>query len=471
MSKPREKSKYVQQAYPTPFVRGKATQSKEIRFMKNRNSIFTTSILVLAGFSLSPVAQARQQSEDRGNGNSAAENVDALNLSTTGANNTVHGWFSLFSNTTGSSNTADGFQALFSNTIGNLNTAQGFQALFSNTEGGANTANGTFALLNNTTGFGNTATGLSALSRNTTGAQSTATGFQALQLNTTGSNNAATGASALESNTTGNQNTATGFNALLRNTTGDANTATGFQALIRNTIGFNNTAIGAGALEFLTQGESNTAIGRSALPSTTTGSFNIGLGDRAGASVSLASNVICIGNNVGGENVSDGCYIGNIFQRPVDLNTALQVFVDSHGKLGTPFSSRRFKRDIKPMDKASEAILALRPVTFHYKSDAKNTPCVGLIAEEVAAVNPDLVVRGGDGEILSVRYDQVNAMLLNEFLKEHKKVHEQGGMITELKKEITALTATVKEQATQIQRVSATLELSRRGQQTVFNNQ
>jgi len=136
--------------------------------------------------------------------------------------------------------------------------------------------------------------------------------------------------------------------------------------------------------------------------------------------------------------------------------------------LGTVLSARRFKHDIKPIDSASEAILALKPVTFHYKSDAKNTPCFGLIAEEVAAVNPDLIVRDKNGEILSVRYDQVNTMLLNEFLKEHRKVQQQRkdfeAAIARQQKQIEALTAG-------LQKVNAQLELSKSAPQTVLNNQ
>jgi hypothetical protein len=184
-------------------------------------------------------------------------------------------------------------------------------------------------------------------------------------------------------------------------------------------------------------------------------------------------------NGVAGEH--NACYIASIFGQMIDPMTGTAVSVDTNGKLGTVLSARRFKHDIKPMDSASEAILALKPVTFHYKSDAKNTPCFGLIAEEVAAVNPDLIVRDKNGEILSVRYEAVNAMLLNEFLKEHKTVQEQGATITQQRKdfetaiaqqqkEIEALTATVKQQAAQIQRVSAQLELSKTAPQTVQND-
>jgi uncharacterized coiled-coil protein SlyX len=165
------------------------------------------------------------------------------------------------------------------------------------------------------------------------------------------------------------------------------------------------------------------------------------------------------------------------------------VIVDSDGQLGTSNSSRRFKKDIKPMDQTSEVILALKPVTFHYKNadtkKAENTPQFGLIAEDVAEVNPDLVVRDADGQPLTVRYDAVNAMLLNEFLKEHKKVEEQKTNITQLnakmanqaalmaqqQKGMELLTAQLKEQAAQIQKVSAQLEMSKPAQQVVTYEQ
>ena len=145
--------------------------------------------------------------------------------------------------------------------------------------------------------------------------------------------------------------------------------------------------------------------------------------------------------------------------------------IDQDGKLGTNSSSRRFKHDIKPMEKASEAILSLKPVTFHYKIDKKETPQFGLVAEEVAEVSPDLVVRDKQGEIYSVRYEAVNAMLLNEFLKEHRKNEQQEATITHQQEQIEALTATLKEQASQIQKVSAQIELSKSAPQTVLNTQ
>jgi uncharacterized coiled-coil protein SlyX len=241
---------------------------------------------------------------------------------------------------------------------------------------------------------------------------------------------------------------------LRNNTTGDNNTATGFQALQANA-----------------SGGFNTASGINALVNNTTGSSNTALGDSAGFSVTTADHVICIGANVQGQNESNTCYIGNIFG--AISQGATGVFVNADGRLGTNASSRRFKQEIKPMDKASEAILALRPVSFRYKKeiDPQGIPQFGLVAEEVEKVNPDLVVRDKEGKVNTVRYDQVNAMLLNEFLKEHRTVQEQGATIAELKKEVAALTTTIKEQAAQIQRVSARIEASRPAPQTVLTNQ
>jgi hypothetical protein len=153
-------------------------------------------------------------------------------------------------------------------------------------------------------------------------------------------------------------------------------------------------------------------------------------------------------------------------------SNAIPVLIDGAGQLGTASSSRRFKHDIKPMDATSESILALKPVTFHYKSDQTNTPQFGLIAEQVAEINPDLVVRDENGDIYTVRYDAVNAMLLNEFLKEHRTVQEQKATIallrkdfeaeiTQLQKEMQAFGARLREQDTKIQKVTAQTELSK----------
>ena len=330
-------------------------------------------------------------------------------------------------------NTAEGTNALFRLTSGSLNTAVGLNALFHNTIGNYNTATGANGLISNTTGGLNTANGVNALYRNTIGARKTATGVEALFSNTTGTNNTANGFSTLYTNTTGTYNTASGRQALYSNTRGDFNTANGVNALLSNTIGGSNTACGVSALEFNTLGERNTALG-----------FG------AGVNITTGSNVICIGTS--GDNHSDSCYIGNIFGATIEPGVDTAVGVDINGKLGTFLSSKRFKEEIKPMDKASEPLLALRPVTFRYKDYKESPPQFGLIAEEVAEVNPDLVVRDGKGEIYTVRYEAVNAMLLNEFLKEHRKVEKleskKKKKLAEQEKKIEALTSG-------LQRVSA----------------
>ena len=360
---------------------------------------------------------------------------------TTGVGNTAIGTFSLFSVTTGSFNTALGAGALDLNTA-DSNTATGAAALLFNTTGTENTANGTAALEFNETGRHNTAVGAFALFSNTEGSNNTANGRQALFSNTDGDSNTATGLKALFSNTTGVSNTATGASSLLSNTTGTENTASGFAALESNTTGSGNTAIGDAALTSNTTGETNTAIGVSALVNNTTGSDNIALGFNAGDNVTTASDVICIG--AGGANVSNSCFIGQIFD--ATSSAGIAVFINSSGRLGTTTSSQRFKQDIEPMAKTSEALFALKPVTFRYKKaiDPQGTAQFGLVAEDVEAVNPDLVVRDKGGKAHSVRYDQVNAMLLNEFLKNRgiPKVAQRS------RKEanIAALNATVAEQ-------------------------
>jgi len=360
---------------------------------------------------------------------------------------------------------------------------------------GGNTAEGQAALLSLTTGGFNTSVGFFSLRSNTTGAFNTAIGAGTLLANTAGENTA-TGAGALLSNTAGLANTANGAFALFSNTTAGENTANGNRALFSNTTGVVNTANGYAALANNTTGSVNTAIGAAALATNTTGGSNVALGFNAGLNVTTANNVICIGANVSGANVGNTCYIGNIRGVATQNADAVPVLIDSAGQLGTMSSSRRFKKEIEPMGKTSESLLALKPVTFHYKSDIKDAMQFGLIAEDVAAVNPDLVVRDEKGEIYTVRYDAVNAMLLNEFLKEHHKVEEQDAGITQLKftvtkqeaaiaqqrkdfeaqtaqqeKEIKALIATVKEQAAQIQKVSAQLEVRKSSPQTVLNDQ
>jgi len=375
-------------------------------------------------------------------------------------------------------NTAEGQNTLFSLTSGSANTAVGWFSLFSDTTGSFNTATGAGSLLFNT-GDQNTAFGAAALLFNTTGSDNTAIGAAALLNNTEGINNTATGDSALTNNTEGNANTANGVQALFHNVDGFNNTAIGFGALFSNTNQDGNTAIGSGALAISNAG-SNTGVGVAALQNCTTGSNNTALGRLAGSNVTTASNAICIGANVTGEDVSNTCFIGNIRNVTTQNGDAISVVIDSDGQLGTMSSSQRFKKEIKPMGNASEAILALKPVSFQYKNDKANTAQFGLVAEDVAKVNPDLMVRDKEGKPYTVRYDQVNAMLLNEFLKEHSKNEERGTIITQQRKdfeaaiaqqqrEIEALTATVKQQAAQIQKVSAQLEAGKPAPQVVNN--
>ncbi len=411
--------------------------------MKNRETIFTTMLSALACFALLPGAQAVMPPPDGGYaGFNTAEGQNALFGLTTGVANTGVGWYSLWSNTDGSYNTAVGAGTLLFN--------MGDQTMFE--------------------GVDNTAVGAAALLFNTTGTDNAAAGAVALLNNTGGSNNTATGSFALQANTTGNLNTATGLSALFSNTTGIGNTAVGGSALFLNTTGQSNTAIGTGALSSNTTGNANISIGSFAGHDLTTGDQNIVIGNPN--AVAGESNTMRIGGNS-----QTRAFIAGVRGVATGNDDAVNVVIDSDGQLGTVSSSRRFKKEIKPMDTASEAILALKPVTFQYKSDKTNRPEFGLIAEEVAAVNPDLVVRDENGEIYTVRYEAVNAMLLNEFLKEHRKNEEQQATIARLKSTDAKQEATIANQQKQIealtaglQKVSVKLELSKSAPQTVLNN-
>jgi len=371
-----------------------------------------------------------------------------------------------------SENTAFGAAALLFNTTGSNNTAVGVAALLNNTTGGDNTATGEGALYLNTTGSFNTAVGLSALYSNTAGGDNTATGQFALFFNTTGDANTAIGDSALYSNTIGFGNTAIGPDALSGNTTGNDNTATGLAALLTNIIGSGNTANGYHAL-FISTGSGNIALGSEAGLNLTSGDNNIYLGSLG---VATESNTIRIGT----AGTQTSAFIRGIRGVTTGNNDAIPVLIDTAGQLGTTSSSRRYKKEIKAMEQASEAILSLKPVTFHYKSDKTGTPQFGLIAEEVAGVSPDLVVRDKNGEIYTVRYDAVNAMLLNEFLKEHRKVEEQQATITQLESAVAQqeknFQATAAQQQQQIealttglQKVNAQLEATKPAPQVVNN--
>ena len=299
--------------------------------------------------------------------------------------------------------------------------------------GSKNTANGEFALTANTIGMNNTAIVSGSLSKNTMGNGNTAVGSQALESNTTGSRNTASGIGALEEDTVGNLNTANGYNALYYSS------------------GSNNIGLGANGGVYLTTGSNNIDIGNGGLPSDT-GKIRIGT-----------------------QGVQTGTSITGIYNVAV---TGSAVVVNSTGKLDVPPSSARFKGEIKPMDKVSEAILALEPVTFHYKKeiDPESIPQFGLVAEEVEKADPDLVVRDSEGKIYSVRYDAVNAMLLNEFLKEHGKVQALEATITQLKSMVEKQQAANAQQQKQIeglttdlQKVSAQLEANKPAPAVVNN--
>jgi len=268
----------------------------------------------------------------------------------------------------------------------------------------------------------------------------------------------------LGSNIIGSFNTAVGAGTLLANTA-DNNTATGAGSLLSNTIGFNSTASGAFALFSNTTGSGNTALGYYAGQSLTTGNYNINIGFGVSGPTGESGTI-----RIGDSNQS-ATYIGGIAGQTVGAG-GTTCYVDNDGKLGVFLSARRFKADIADMGAASEALLDLRPVTFHYKPELGKAgiPQFGLVAEEVAEVNPDLVTHDGKGELSTVRYEAVNAMLLNEFLKEHRKNEKQEATIAELKTEIRSLSATLKEQAEQIQKVSAQIEMTKPVAQIVLND-
>jgi hypothetical protein len=414
-------------------------------------------------------------------------------------------------------NTKDGDHALFSITSGVANAAFGWYALFANTDGSFNTAVGAGALDLNT-GAGNTAVGGAALLLNTGGTQNTAVGAGALVFNDNDSNTAV-GFDALNSNVAAFTNVAVGTfagqnNDSSGNGTASFNTAVGGFAFRDNVNGARNTAVGAGALEPILGGDDNTAVGELAggnYTGTESNNICIGSGTEGTAGESNAirigdastsggidvinsgalANAISIGSGMSTQGISiltllgfgsvsignglqttagaSTCFIGGVFnQTPVAGSHG--VVVGPNNQLAdATLSSRRFKKDIAPIDKLSEGILALRPVTFHWKNDKTNEPEFGLVAEEVADVNLDWITRNPQGEVSGVRYETIPVLLLNEFLKEHKKVEEQQANIAELRSTVGVLTAQLKEQAAQIQKVSAQLEASKPASQLVAN--
>ena len=403
---------------------------------------YLTSFIIVFAIALFCASPATYGGIAQGSETNTKNGNNALQNNTTGVDNSAYGVQALFSNTTGTDNTGIGFQALYSNTIGTFHTAVGSQALFNSVT--STDVNGNVAV-----------------------------GFQAMYSDTTGDSNNAFGSLSLYSNTDGIRNVAVGTGALQNLSTGDSNTAVGNASLINSGAVNFNTGIGRRAL-FRTQADQNTALGFFAGSNLRDGGTNnIYIGNVGPDPIGTESNTIRIGTQT-----ATTATIGNppIESHPMPAHTAtfiagifgsttaagVPVLVDGTGHLGTLPSSQKFKEEIRPMDKASEAILSLRPVTFCYKKeiDAKSTPQFGLVAEEVAKVNPDLVARDGNGEIYSVRYEAVNAMLLNEFIKEHRQVEEQ-------QKQIDRLTSQLKAQAATLQKVSAQVELMKAAPQIV----
>ena len=382
-----------------------------------------------------------------------AEGCNALALLGSGLGNTGVGWYSLF---------------LAGNA--NFNTGVGAGALaLTSTGADSNTAVGTGAMLLNTSGFENVAIGTDALLYNDSGSDNNAVGAFALFNNTTGTNNTANGAFALFSNTEGNLNTANGLSALFFNTTGGGNTAVGGDALVLNDSGGRNTAIGTGALSQNTIGSNNIAVGGSAGQNLTTGDHNIDIGNHG---VAGESDTIRIGDMF---HIST-FIAGIVGSGPFSCSVTIDPVTGQLG-VGGCISSKRFKKDIDPMGKSSEVIFSLKPVTFHYKNDKTNMPQFGLVAEEVAKVNPDLIAVDKEGKPYSVRYEHINAMLLNEFLKEHHKVQnqerriqEQEATIAQLKKEMETVVTRLKEQDSRIQRVSDQVEMNKAAPQLVASD-
>ena len=399
--------------------------------MTKQKITFTAIVLALGCFALSPQTQAVKPPPDGCYPNfTTAEGCSALNSLSTGAGNTGLGWY-----------------ALFSDTIGNFNTGVGAGALVLN-DADSNTAVGTGAMLLNTTGY-----------------ESVAVGTNALLYNDSGYRNSAVGAFSLTNNLDGFENSALGRCALLGNITAFGNTGIGAFALLNNDssgngIANSNTAVGDGSLMNNIDGSSNTALGAGTGTNPDIGSNNIYIGDPGFAG---DNNVISIGGIAASGTPYENTYIGGIYDTVVADRI---VYVGSDGHLGTLASSRRYKEEIKPMDKASEALFELKPVTFRYKQqiDPSHKLSFGLIAEEVAKISPDLISRDNEGKPQTVRYEAVNAMLLNEFLKEHQKVQELEVRLAQQEKQIESLTAG-------LQKVSAQLEATRPVPQVAVNKQ
>jgi hypothetical protein len=317
------------------------------------------------------------------------------------------------------------------------------------------------ALHNDTTGYSNIGVGFASLFNNTTGTCNVGIGTNALIANTTGNFNVAIGEEALQGHTTPFDNVAIGTGAMSQGTKGEYNVAVGDTAMAFAN-GSENVAIGDGAMN-MANGNENIGIGQQA-GLNFAGHNNIAIGQYAGLNVTTGKNNIEIANQgletdsgvirLGTEKSQTAVYIAGI--RGTALAAGVAVGISSDGQLGVRASSARFKEAIQPMDKASEVLLSLKPVTFRYKKelDPDALPQFGLVAEEVAKVDPDLVVRDEAGKPFTVRYEEVNAMMLNEFLKAHRTLEEQRAEIGELKAALAEVKSTLQTQAAEIQKMA-----------------
>jgi trimeric autotransporter adhesin len=392
-----------------------------------------------------------------------ASGVAALSVNTTGLSNTATGASALLSNTTGTFNTASGVAALRSNTTGDGNTASGFQALYSNTTANGNTASGNQALFLNTTGASNTASGYEALSSNTTGGSNTASGAAALYSNTTGVSNTASGFQALYSNTTANGNTASGNQALYSNTTGASNTADGGGALHSNSTGFNNVADGLQALYSNTTGYENTAVGGAALYSNTTGNDLTCIGYDCTAEADGLSNATAIGAHavVGASNSlvlgGTGAYavkVGIGTATPSSVLTIAQGAGHPVSDGWETFSSRRWKTNIQTLHGALGKVEQLRGVSYDLKANGKHE--VGVIAEEVGAVVPELVSYEENGkDARSVDYSRLTALLIEATKEQQREFRQQGAKLAKALRHIQSLETEVREDRETLRKVKA----------------
>jgi hypothetical protein len=398
----------------------------------NTKYIGVSALALMSGIAYGQVPSTNDTSDgflNTGMGTGALINVTP-NKDGAGGDNTAVGSHALFTNKTGGGNAALGGYALYYNDEGSDNTAIGSAALAYNTAGVQNVAIGSSALNQQELGNGNTAIGYDTMAGTPYigGNENTAVGAGALFSNS-GNYNTATGAGALSTNYSGVDNTASGANALNRNSIGSWNTATGYRALYSNTKGSNNTVSGINALLHNTSGSNNIAMGNGAGSKLVTGSNNIEIGNAGTAS---DNNMIKIGT----EGTQAKTFIAGIYNTSVSGHA---VMISSTGQLGVVVSSERFKTAVAPMGTNTSKMEQLRPVTFTLKTDTKNTVQYGLIAEEVAKVYPELVVRDQNGRIDGVRYDELAPMLLNEMQQQQGKFAAQAAGIRALEKQVAEL--------------------------------